>query len=92
MRSLSALALLLLASAGQAHYHMLIPDKPSAKKGEPVTVTFQFGHPFESELSDMLAPGQVTLIAPDGKRNRRHEEAREGGAEGRQGRRWTATA
>ena len=61
MRRLSALALLLLASASQAHYHMLIPDKPSAKKGEEVTVTCQFGHPFESELSDMLPPQRVML-------------------------------
>jgi uncharacterized GH25 family protein len=61
MRTLSTIALLVLASTGQAHYHMLIPDKPSAKKGEPVTVTFQFGHPFEGELSDMLPPLRVTL-------------------------------
>ena len=63
MRTLSAFALLLLASASQAHYHMLIPDKPSAKKGEEVTVTFQFGHPFECELSNMLAPHQVVLYS-----------------------------
>ena len=67
MRILSTLALLVLASASQAHYHMLIPDKPSAKKGEPVTVTFQFGHPFEHQLSSMKAPREVRLVAPDGK-------------------------
>ena len=67
MRTLSAFVLLVLASAAQAHYHMLLPDKPSAKKGEEVTVTCQFGHPFESELSVMLAPESVKLIEPDGK-------------------------
>lgn len=68
MRRLSALALLLLASASQAHYHMLIPDKPSAKKGEEVSVICQFGHPFESELSTMFAPQEMILIGPGGKR------------------------
>ena len=33
MRTLSTLALLVLASAGHAHYHMLLPDKPSANHG-----------------------------------------------------------
>jgi uncharacterized GH25 family protein len=66
MRPLATLALLLLESASQAHYHMMIPDKPSAKKGEEVTVTCQFGHPFESELSDMLALRQVILYGPGG--------------------------
>ena len=67
MRQLSTLTLLLLVSTSQAHYHMLLPDKPSAKKGEPVTVTFQFGHPYEHQLTSMKAPGEVRLVAPDGK-------------------------
>ena len=62
---LTLLVLAIIAPPGQAHYHMLIPDKPSAKKGEEVTVTCQFGHPFESELSDMLAPREVWLAGPD---------------------------
>ena len=66
MRPFATLALLLLASAGQAHYHMLIPDKPSAKKGEPVTVTLQFGHPYEHQLSSMKEPRSLKLVAPDG--------------------------
>jgi cobalt/nickel transport protein len=66
MRTPAALVLLLLASTGQAHYHMLLPDKPSAKKGEPVTVTFQFGHPYEHQLSSMKPPLAVRLVAPDG--------------------------
>ncbi len=48
-----AIALLILAfaaSAGSAHYNMLLPDKPWANKDEKVTFTYQFGHPFEHEL------------------------------------------
>jgi len=66
MRALSIPTLLILVTTGQAHFHMLLPDKPSAKKGAEVTVTCQFGHPFEGELSDMLAPHRVVLYGPDG--------------------------
>lgn len=66
-----ALGLLLLGgvitSAADGHVHMLIPSKPSAKKGEEVTLTLMFGHPFEHELHDMAAPEALYVMAPDDK-------------------------
>ena len=53
--------------ASCAHYNMLIPDKPWANKGEKVTFTYQFGHPFEHELFDAPRPLAVNVILPDGK-------------------------
>jgi uncharacterized GH25 family protein len=46
---------------------MLLPQKPSAKKGEPVTFVYQWGHPFEHQLFDAPAPGKLEVYAPDGK-------------------------
>ncbi len=50
-----------------AHYNMLLPDKHSVKKGEEVTVTYQWGHPFEHQLFDAPKPEHLWLFAPDGK-------------------------
>jgi uncharacterized GH25 family protein len=50
-----------------AHYNMLLPDKHSVKKGEEVTVTYQWGHPFEHQLFDAPKPGHLLLFGPDGK-------------------------
>ena len=54
--------------ATRAHYHILLPDKPAVKAGEAVTVTFQFGHPFEHQLFDTRPPKQLLVLAPDGTR------------------------
>lgn len=70
-RALAVVALvglLLLPAAADAHYHMLLPDKPSAKTGETVTFTYQYGHPFEHELSDAKLPVALFAISPDGKK------------------------
>lgn len=70
MRSLFPLAGVLLAvSAGsaEAHFNMLLSDKPSAKKDEAVTLTYQWGHPFEHQLFDAPAPESLSVRAPDGK-------------------------
>jgi cobalt/nickel transport protein len=67
----AALALVLLgllASAIQAHFNMLLPQAVSAKKGEPVTFTYQWGHPFEHQLFDAPAPQSAFVLAPDGKK------------------------
>lgn len=63
---LAVLALTLITAALQAHYHMLLPSKHSVKKGEEVTITCQFGHPFEHELFDMDVPTSLVVQAPDG--------------------------
>lgn len=63
-----ALSVLLLANtASFAHYNMLFPDKPWANKEEKVTFTYQFGHPFEHELSDAPRPEEIVVLGPKGK-------------------------
>lgn len=66
MLRLATLGVLLAAAAAHAHYHMLLPDKHSAKADEAVTFTYQFGHPFEHELFDTAEPAAVYVVAPDG--------------------------
>jgi cobalt/nickel transport protein len=64
---LTATGSLFACEAAHAHYHMLLSDRVGVKAGEQVTVTYQFGHPFEHELSDAEPPAEVVLIDPDGK-------------------------
>jgi uncharacterized GH25 family protein len=65
---LALVSVLGLASAAPAHFNMLLPQAASAKKGEPVTLTYQWGHPFEHQLFDAPAPEEVAVRTPDGKR------------------------
>jgi uncharacterized GH25 family protein len=64
---LTLVSLFAFASPSPAHYNMLLPDKWETKKDEPVTFTYQWGHPFEHQLFDAPAPESVVVIAPDGK-------------------------
>jgi uncharacterized GH25 family protein len=57
----------LLAGPAAGHFNMLLPEAASAKKGEAVTFTYQWGHPFEHQLFDAPHPQSLTVIAPDGK-------------------------
>jgi uncharacterized GH25 family protein len=59
--------LAVLTPPALAHYNMLLPQSASAKKGEAVTFTYQWGHPFEHQLFDAPAPAYVVVRAPDGK-------------------------
>src|SRR5262249_27664621 len=59
--------LLWLTLPVQAHVSMLLPSSPSAKKGEEVTFTYQWGHPFEHQLFDTPRPDRVVVLAPGGK-------------------------
>ncbi|HZZ78941.1 MAG TPA: DUF4198 domain-containing protein [Gemmataceae bacterium] len=69
MRRFFAMSLMLTAvSAANAHYNMLLPNKPWAEKGEKVTFTYQFGHPFEHELFDAPRPIALVVITPKGKK------------------------
>ncbi len=70
MRKLPSLVLTLLVTAAPAaaHYNMLLPQTTAAKKGEPVTLTYQWGHPFEHQLFDAPQPESLTVITPDGRR------------------------
>jgi cobalt/nickel transport protein len=47
---------------------MLLPQNASAKKGEAVTILYQWGHPFEHQLFDAPQPQSLVVLAPDGKR------------------------
>jgi cobalt/nickel transport protein len=60
--------LALLASPILAHFNMLLPSTASAKKGEVVTFTYQWGHPFEHQLFDAPEPLSVIVLSPDGKK------------------------
>lgn len=55
------------AAAASAHYPMLLSERAAVKKGEAVTFTYQWGHPFEHQLFDAAAPERVAVVAPDGK-------------------------
>jgi cobalt/nickel transport protein len=63
----STLVLIGFATTSFAHYNMLLPDKAWATKGDKITFTYQFGHPFEHELFDAPEPRAVFGILPDGK-------------------------
>ncbi len=70
MRKLLCLVLMVFVTAASpalAHYNMLFPDAASGKKGEAVTFTYQWGHPFEHQLFDAPKPEKVEVRAPDGK-------------------------
>jgi cobalt/nickel transport protein len=58
---------LLLDTAAQAHYNMLLVQT-SPKRGEAVTLLYQWGHPFEHQLFDAPTPQSLFVIAPDGTR------------------------
>jgi uncharacterized GH25 family protein len=63
---LSAVIVVLAPAAADAHYHILLPEPHATKTGEVVTLTYQFGHPFEHQLFDTQPPQQLFVIAPDG--------------------------
>jgi cobalt/nickel transport protein len=52
----------------RGHYNMLHPATASAKRGEPVTIVYRWGHPFEHELFDAPKPDSLAVIGPDGRR------------------------
>ncbi len=64
---LAAALLAVSAAPAAAHYNMLLAEKHSVKKDEAVTLTYQWGHPFEHQLFDAPAPEKLTVLAPDGK-------------------------
>src|SRR5262245_52970030 len=71
MRKLAVIlasALFAAASEARAHYVMLLPATESGQREEPVTVVFQWGHPFEHQLFDAPKPASAFAIDPDGKR------------------------
>jgi len=65
---LALLASVLLIGTTWGHYHMLLPDSASTKKGETVRLLFQFGHPFEHQMFNASKPYDLIVLAPDGKK------------------------
>jgi uncharacterized GH25 family protein len=58
----------LMGNAVEAHYSMLFPQVASARSGQAVTILFQWGHPFEHQLSSAASPRLLTVLTPSGKR------------------------
>jgi uncharacterized GH25 family protein len=65
---MACLVLLITAANSFAHYNMLLPEKPWAEKGEKITFTYQYGHPYEHELSDAPKPVALVVLTPKGGR------------------------
>jgi cobalt/nickel transport protein len=69
VRAIGVLAALAIGTTPVvAHYNMLLLSSPSVKKGEEVTLLYQWGHPFEHQLFDAPMPQSLVVIAPDGKK------------------------
>ena len=68
MRKLILVLMVLVAvpAAVPAHYNMLLLSAPLVERGKEVTLTYQWGHPFEHELFDAPRPESLIAIAPDG--------------------------
>lgn len=82
-----AVALSLLSAAtALGHYNMLLPQAASVKRGESVTLVYQWGHPFEHQLFDAPMPESLFAVAPDGKKTdllKTLEKTTQPGAEGK---------
>jgi cobalt/nickel transport protein len=61
-------ALILSTFPAKGHFTMLLPQAASVKRGEAVTILYQWGHPFEHQLFDAPAPEGMYVVAPDGKK------------------------
>jgi uncharacterized GH25 family protein len=46
---------------------MLLPQSPSARRGETASVLYQWGHPFEHQLFDAPAPEAIRIRTPGGR-------------------------
>src|SRR5437588_9298890 len=57
-----------LAPPCPAHFGMLLPESASCRKGEAVTFSYRWGHPFEHQLFDAPPPRSLTVLTPDGKK------------------------
>jgi uncharacterized GH25 family protein len=56
----------LSAGRADAHYPMLLPSAHSIKRGEHLTLTYQWGHPYEHQLFDALVPDAFVACTPGG--------------------------
>src|SRR3989442_642719 len=66
-RFLAMLVLAMSLTEARGHFTMLLPSTSSGKKGEEVTILYQFGHPYEHQLFDAPPPAKLAVFGPDGK-------------------------
>src|SRR5579859_5509546 len=66
-RFLAIFAVVMILTEARGHFTMLLPSTASGKKGEEVTILYQFGHPFEHQLFDAPPPARLVVLNPDGK-------------------------
>src|SRR5438132_10645774 len=64
--AMALLPVCFLSVPARAHYHMLLPEAASVKRGDAVAILYQWGHPFEHQLFDAPSPKSVIEIRPDG--------------------------
>ncbi len=64
--ALAALALVVAAPVGWAHYPMLIASTPFAQPGDEVRIDFTIGHPYVNDRFAAEAPGRVSVLPPVG--------------------------
>jgi cobalt/nickel transport protein len=62
------LSLTLIGTPAWAHFNVLLPQAASAKRGEAVTLVYQWGHPYEHQLFDAPAPQGLVVLRPDGQK------------------------
>ena len=65
--SLALAAWVGFAAVAPAHFTMLFVQPSAAKKGQAVTVIYQWGHPFEHQLFNASTAQSLTVFSPDGK-------------------------
>jgi cobalt/nickel transport protein len=59
---------LAIPEMANAHFQMLLPSAASGSTDQEITVTYQWGHPYEHQLFDAPKPESVVAVAPDGTR------------------------
>jgi Domain of unknown function (DUF4198) len=64
---IAILFLSILAPAVQGQNHILLPDRPSVKRGEKVSFQYQFGRAYRQVTLDVEKPKFAVVIDADGK-------------------------
>ncbi len=57
-------ALLVVGPIAWAHFPIVTPSAPFARKGEKTALTVAFGHPFEGDRAPAPPPAAVRVVAP----------------------------
>lgn len=57
----------LFLRTADGHFGILLPEQAAVRRGEPVTLRYSTGHPYECQIVDTAAPEKAAVILPDGK-------------------------